>query len=223
MRIQDKAEHDPVADLYAVDAYIRWALQAAEEVVGAKGMHIVLREADLAHLIDNYPANELSISGNFNFGDYANLNAALLNFFGRAGRSMTLRIGRLSAQHGIEQQSATFGLGTLVKASRLLPLAAQQKAGMAVMQNGFRKLAQSVGQELRMRIEDRGDKLAYIAETCTFCAGKQADEPICWVFNGTLNQSQLWLTGKEFDIVEVECRATGAPACVWEISKTPKA
>ena len=223
MQIQDKPEQDPVADLYTVDAYMRWALQAAEEVVGEKGMKVVLREAGLTRLIDNYPPNELSISGNFTFGDYANLNAALLNFFGRAGRSMTLRIGRLSAQHGIEQQSATFGLNTLMKASRLLPLTAQQKAGMAVMQNGFRKLAQSVGQELRMHIEDRGDKLAYIAETCALCAGKAAREPICWVFNGTLHQSQLWVTGKEFDVVEVECRAMGAPACVWEISKTPKA
>jgi len=31
-----------------------------------------------------------------------------------------------------------------------------------------------------------------------------------------------WLTGKNFEIQEVECRAQGAKACVWEISKTPK-
>jgi hypothetical protein len=31
-----------------------------------------------------------------------------------------------------------------------------------------------------------------------------------------------WLTGKEFEVQEVECRAMGAPACVWEINKTPK-
>jgi predicted hydrocarbon binding protein len=31
-----------------------------------------------------------------------------------------------------------------------------------------------------------------------------------------------WLTGKEFEVQKVECRAMGAPACVWEINKTPK-
>jgi len=36
------------------------------------------------------------------------------------------------------------------------------------------------------------------------------------------NEGVRWLTGKEFEVEEVECRATGAPACVWEISKTPK-
>jgi hypothetical protein len=223
MEIKDKPDPDPVAGLLLVDAYMRWALLAAEEVVGAKGMSVVLRQAHLERLINNYPPNELSISGSFTFSDYANLSAALLNFFGRAGKSMALRIGRISAQHGVDQQSATFGLGALVKASRLLPLTAQQKAGLAVMQNGFRKLAQTVGQDLSLSIEDRGDKLAYKDGTCTFCAGKMANTPICWVYNGTLFQSQLWLTGKEFEVEEVECRAMGAPACVWEISKKPKA
>lgn len=221
MEIRNKAEHDPVADLYIVDAYMRWALQASEEVVGAKGMHIVLRKAGLEHLIDNYPPNETRASGNYTFGDYANLSAGLLTFFGRAGKSMALRIGRLSTQYGVEQQSAAFGLGVLMKASRLLPLTAQLKAGMSVLQNGYRKLSQSVGQDLVLRIEDRGDKLAYVAESCAMCAGKEADIHVCWVHNGVLAQSFDWLTGKQFEIEEVECRAMGTPACVWEINKEP--
>lgn len=221
MQIQNKSTPDPVASMYLVDAYMRWALLAAEEVIGEKGMHIVLREANLKHLVNNYPPNELSVSGQFTFGHYADLCAALLTFFGRAGKSMTLRIGRLSAQYGVEQQSATFGLNTLVKASRLLPLPAQQKAGMAVLQNGFRKIASTIGQEMGLRLEDRGDKLAYIDATCAVCAGKQTDFPICWVFNGVLAQSTYWLTGKEFTIQQVACRAMGDDACVWEVSKEP--
>jgi hypothetical protein len=221
MAIRNKAEHDPVTDLHAVDAYVRWALQAAEEVVGAKGMPVVLREAGLERLIGNYPPNEVTVSGNFTFGDYASFCVALLNFFGRAGKSMTMRIGRLSAQYAVEYQSETFGLGPLLKASRLLPLNAQQKAGITMMQRGFRNLAKSVNEELNLAIEDRGHTLAYIDGTCAMCAGKQADQPICHVFIGTMQQSSLWLTGKEFEVVEVECRAMGAPACVWEISKKP--
>ena len=77
MEIQDKAEHDPVADFYQVDAYMRWALLAAEEVVGKRGLGIVLREAGLERLIDNYPSGELNPSGHISFGDYAALNAGL--------------------------------------------------------------------------------------------------------------------------------------------------
>ena len=61
-----------------------------------------------------------------------------------------------------------------------------------------------------------------IYEDCALCAGKQAAEKICWVFNGALQEALKWQTGKDFEIAEVECRALGAPACVWEISKTPK-
>ena len=221
MEINNRTEHDPVADLYQVDAYMHWALLAAEEVVGKRGLSVVLRDAGLERFIDNYPPEELKPSGNITFGDYAAFNASLLSFFGRAGKSMVLRIGRLSTHRAIEQQGALFGVAVMV-ASKVLPIPTQLKMGMEKMQDGFRKLSQSAGQDQRQRIEDRGDKLAYINETCAMCAGKQASEPICWLFTGTLQESARWLTDKEFEVQEVECRAMGAPACVWEISKTPK-
>jgi len=38
MEIKDKTPNDPIASLYLVDAYMRWALLAAEEVVGKQGL-----------------------------------------------------------------------------------------------------------------------------------------------------------------------------------------
>jgi predicted hydrocarbon binding protein len=46
--------------------------------------------------------------------------------------------------------------------------------------------------------------------------------PMCWGRIGTLKEGLLWLTGKEFDVEEVECRALGASACIWEVNKSPK-
>ncbi|MGH2523367.1 MAG: V4R domain-containing protein [Anaerolineales bacterium] len=221
MEIKNKAEYDPVADLYMVDAYMRWALLAAEEVVGHQGLSIVLRQAGLAQLINNYPPNELKLSGMLSYGDYANLSAGLLNFYGRAGKSMVMRIGRISAKHGIEQQGALFGLGAVI-AAKVLPIPMQLKIGLDTIQSGFKKLAASVRQELHLYVQDRGDRWAYVAPECAMCAGKQADDRICWLFNGTLQESLRWQTGRDLDIQEVECRALGASACVWEVSKTPK-
>ena len=124
MEIESKTERDPVADMHTVDAYMRWALLAAEEVVGKKGLTVVLRDAGLERFIDNYPPEELTPSGSITFGDYAALNTGLLNFFGRAGKSMLLRTGRLSALHGIEQQGAVFGIAVIV-ASKVLPIPTQ--------------------------------------------------------------------------------------------------
>jgi predicted hydrocarbon binding protein len=98
----------------------------------------------------------------------------------------------------------------------------QIRIGLTNMQNGFRKLSQGVGQEVHLQLEDRGDRFAYIDQDCSQCAGKAADAPICLIRTGTLQEALHWLTGKEFDVQEVACRATGAPACVWEISKAPR-
>lgn len=223
MEITNKTEHDPVTDLYTADAIMRWALLASEEVVGEKGMRVVLRDAGLERFIGNYPPEELTPSGNITFGDYAALNASLLSFFGRAGKSMVLRAGRVSQIKGIDQYSALFkAIGALTTAAvKLLPVPTQLKMGMEVQQKVLRDIGKSVGQEQRTRVEDRGDKLAYIDETCAMCAGKQSDQPMCRLFTGALQESIRWLTDKEFEIMEVECRAMGAPACVWEVSKTP--
>src|SRR3974377_1147873 len=170
LEIRNRAFHAPVAGLPIVDAYMRWALLAAEEVVGKPGMSAILRQISLARLIDNYPPEALQVSGNLKYADYANLNCGLLEFFGRAGKSMTMRVGRISARHGIEQQSELFGIAVLI-ASKILPLPTQIKKGLESMQNGYRRLMPNV----RLALEDRGDRIAYITETCSLCAGKEAN------------------------------------------------
>jgi predicted hydrocarbon binding protein len=221
MEIKNKAAHDAVADLSIVDAYMRWALLASEEVVGKRGLSVVLHEAGLDRFIDNYPPDETKVISGLTFGDYSNLSAELLTFFGRAGKGMLRRIGRLSARHGIKRQGAVFGLATALS-SKVLPIPMQLKIGLTSMQNGFVKLSQEVGQEIHLRLEDRGDRFAYVDEDCSQCAGKEADACICLIRTGTIQEALHWLTGREFDVQEVECRAMGAPACIWEIRKEPK-
>jgi predicted hydrocarbon binding protein len=44
---------------------------------------------------------------------------------------------------------------------------------------------------------------------------------MCALFDGVLLEATHWLTGRDFAVHEVACRAAGAVACVWEISKRP--
>ena len=111
MEIRDKPEHDPVVDMPVLDAYMRWALLTTEEVVGRNGLAVLLRQIGLERLINNYPPEQLKFATGLTLGEYASFNADLINFFGRAARSMTLRIGRQSARHGIEHQGALWRHG----------------------------------------------------------------------------------------------------------------
>jgi len=220
MEIKNKS-NDPVASMYLVDAYMRWALLAAEEVVGKQGLHVLLREHGLERFIDNYPPELLKISGTITLGDYAELCAGLLTFFGRAGKSMVIRSGRLTSKSAIEKQSAVYNVAAKT-AAKLMPPATQVKLVLDSMANGYNKLYAENGQELHFSVEDRGDKWAFISVECPLCAGKESDTAMCWGRIGTLKEGILWLSGKDFNVEEVECRATGAAACVWEISKTPQ-
>ena len=221
MEVKDKTPTDPIASLYLVDAYMRWALLAAEEVVGKQGLQVLLRERGLERFIDNYPPELLKISGTITLGDYAELCAGLLTFFGRAGKSMVIRIGRLTSKYAIEKQSGVYNVAAKT-AAKLMPSGLQVKLVLDSMVNGYNKLYAENGQELHFRVEDRGHAWAFISEECPLCAGKASDLPMCWGRIGTLKESLTWLTGKDFDVEEVECRALGAAACVWEVSKSPK-
>jgi predicted hydrocarbon binding protein len=220
VRVQNKAEHDPVADMGMPNNYMHWALEAIEEVAGKHGLAIILREAGLERLQHHPPPDDDEFSG-LTMGQYADLNASILNFFGRAAKSMTARVGRVSARRAIDKQAKVFNVAALM-ALKVMPLNVQLKLGLSQQQDGVRELWAAHGQQIVARVEEAGDAWLYIHETCSQCAGKAADEPICWLFVGVLREATRWLTGKEFEIVETECRAMGAPACVWRVSKTPK-
>ncbi|NNJ10531.1 4-vinyl reductase [Chloroflexales bacterium ZM16-3] len=221
MEIKDRTDHDPATDILLVDAYMRWALMAAEEVVGKNGLAVVLRQSGLEQFVGNYPPEQLKVTTGLTLTHYAALNAGLLNFFGRAARSMSLRIGRQSARYAIEHQGALFGTAALL-ASKVLPMSTQIKMGLSAMQAGFRRLSQTVGQDRHMELEDRGETWAYLDYDDPTSAGKSSDEPIGWVQTGAIQEALRWQIGKDFDVEQVACRSMGAPASIWLVNKTPK-
>lgn len=220
MQIRNRPQRDPATSLYLYDEVMLVALRATEEIAGKQGMKIILREAGLDRLIDHYPTVREGVSRSLTYGDYSNLNAALFNFFGRAGKSMVLRIGRTSAKYSMDGRGTAIKVMTSV-VSKMLPLHTQVKMVLEMQQRVFRNLSKSVDQHIELSLEDHPDKLVYVAESCLVCAGKESDTPMCALMDGYIHESMTWTTGKDFEVKEIACRATGAPACVWEISKQP--
>ena len=220
MKITENPQHDPLTEIPIVDAYFCWGMMAAEELIGKPGLHSVLRDAGLERLIDQRPSDDLIISGNYTVGDYTNYLVGLQEFFGRASKSMMLRIGKLSSKYAIEQQGSLYGVAALL-GSKLLPVSTQIKLVLENVQSGFRKLYEPHGITFQMSVEDRGETWAYIVKECPFCAGKHSDEPMCHSWVGSIGESVHWMTGNHFQVVETECRAMGGSACVWEVGKKP--
>ncbi len=221
MHIRDRVEYDPVLDLGMPNNYMRWALEAIEEVGGKNGLAIILRDAGLDRLQYTPPPDNDAFEG-FTSAHYASLTTAILSFFGRAAESMTMRVGRISARRAITQQAQLFNVPALL-AEKDRPLDAQFRVGLKTIQEGIRKLWAAHGQGSVLTLEETEDAWLYVNETCPECAGKASDTPMCWLFVGVLRETTRWFTGRDFGIVETKCRALGAPACVWQIGKTPLA
>lgn len=52
---------------------------------------------------------------------------------------------------------------------------------------------------------------------CPLCRGVTADEPICDYYAATFEHLYRTLVSRRATVVETQCQATGAPACVFEI------
>ncbi|RMF35035.1 MAG: hypothetical protein D6759_05175 [Chloroflexi bacterium] len=219
MSITDRAQPDPIADIKLPNGYMLWAIQAMEEAIGSDGVAEVLRHAGLERLIGSPPPSDMEL-GSLTFRDFTNFGVAVLELHGRAGKGLVQRMGRYAARRTIEDLPGIFNLASA--ALKMLPTNKQLHAALLQMANGFREIYNKAGIELHLTIEEQDDKFIYQAVECPSCAGKQASEPMCALWVGAFEEGASWVTGgKKFQIREVACRALGAPACVWEIGKTP--
>jgi predicted hydrocarbon binding protein len=69
------------------------------------------------------------------------------------------------------------------------------------------------------RVDESGDRLAYIESTCAICHSRHSETPICYLYAGSIGEAVQWATGKEHPIVETHCLAKGDPYCRFEVGE----
>jgi hypothetical protein len=165
----------------------------------------------LERFIANFPPNNLQPS--IQASQYARLNQAIEDFYGRAGKGMLRRIGKASFQYGVKEQAALLGVAGV--ALKLLP----EKQRMKFILNGMVDALKKSNPQVNAWVDDSGERLAYIESTCAICHSRQSQTPICYLYAGSINEAVKWATGKEHDVVETHCLAKGDPYCRFEIGE----
>jgi hypothetical protein len=185
-----------------------------EEVIGRGGVEAVLRLASLGAFMHQYPPARGERT--FSFETVSLLQSTLEQAFGpRGGRGLALRIGRASFKYGLREYGSM--LGITETAFRLLPLPKKLQTGARIFAELFNKHT-----DQKVRVEETEDKILWRIEQCPLCWGRQADQPICHLAVGVLQEALYWLSGgKVFDVEETACIAKGDPDCVITIMKTP--
>lgn len=196
-------------DATIINSLVRQALTSAQEVMGDNGLNAVLRTSGLERFIGNFPPNNLEPS--IQASQYAHLNQAIEDFYGRGGKGMLRRIGKASFQYGLREQSALLGVAGV--ALKLLP----EKQRIKFILNGMADALKKSNPEVNAWIDESGDRLAYIEATCAICHSRHSEAPICYLYIGSIAEAVHWATGKEYEIRETHCLAKGDEYCRFEV------
>jgi predicted hydrocarbon binding protein len=196
-------------DSVIVNGIVRQALVSAEEVMGANGLYAVLRTSGLERFVGNLPPNDMQPS--IKTSDYARLNQAIEDFYGRAAKGMLRRIGKASFQYGVREQSALLGVAGV--ALKFLP----EKQRIKFILNGMADALKKSNPEVDAWMEETGDTIAYVDRTCAICWGRHSEQPICHLYVGSVGEAVLWATGVEHEITETHCTAKGDEYCRFEV------
>jgi hypothetical protein len=124
----------------------RIVLTALEDIMGSHGVNAVLNLAQLDHLVNNYPPNNLQLG--FSFADFGILEESLEKMFGeRGGRGLSLRAGRETFKYLLKEFMPVIGIADL--AMRALPLSIKLKIGLDIFAESFNRFFQPGGQATR--------------------------------------------------------------------------
>jgi hypothetical protein len=196
-------------DAVIINSLVRQALTSAQEVMGDNGLNAVLRTCGLDRFIGNFPPDNLEPS--IQTSQYAKLNEAIEQFYGRGGKGMLRRIGKASFQYGVREQSALLGVAGV--GLKLLP----EKQRIKFILNGMVNALKKSNPQVNAWVDESGDKLAYIESTCAICHSRHSTEPICYLYVGSIEEAVRWATGKDYKIIETHCLAKGDPYCRFEV------
>ncbi len=199
--------------LFMVNALMRQALVAVEEVMGRNGLTAVLRASDLDRYIDQLPPNDLTPA--VSAADYARLNEAIENFYGRGARGILQRVGKASFEYGLREQSALLGLAGI--ALKVLP----PRQRIQLVLNNMAAALKKINPQDQIDIDTSGGPLAYVARTCSVCQGRRSAKPVCHLYVGSITEAVRWATGHAYLVRETDCRASGAGYCRFEVAETP--
>jgi len=217
--ITERSGNDHRVAIPLANGYIRAALSAVEEIAGEQALNIMLRQAGLESAIGNLPPDNLKFDGGYVFRDYSNLNHAIVDFYGWAGKIHALRIGRQSSRWMIENHPL-FGFAGVV--FKVMPNEQALRMSLNNTAEGFRKLYRQIHYDIRISLTEEDDHFVWSSPDCPCCVGKQAKQPICWIWEAGFIEGGSFISGgKNFTVKQTECIATGDAQCTWLINKKP--
>jgi len=189
--------------------FFRLFLEILDAELGPDKLSLVLEKGNLPpELIDPQTASRFtSISA---AETYAHIQQAMRVYYGRGARGTLVRIGRILWKRLLD--TASFSKKAQAQIVRNLPPAMRLKPTLELLARFLREKADGA----TVHTLDMDLMLADHASAAV--TGQKEDAPICAVTLGLIQEALFWVSGHEYDVVEVSCRAAGGDACEFKIA-----
>ena len=148
--------------------------------------------------------------------DVTALLNSLEDTYGPTGaHGLAQRFGKTVFRHGLRQLGGKAGFRAMEY--RILPSPRRVEVGLAALAD---MVASSTGEKITLS-EDAAHWI-WRTENCQECGSRLVAEPCCFALVGLIQEFAAWASGGRFyRVVETECRAAGAAACIFYIDKKP--
>jgi len=188
--------------------------------MGRRSLIMLLRQAGLAHYVDNSPP--LDDTPSITVAEYSSLLADVYDIFGARGAQPILqRGGRQGAAELRRLRPARFALtGT---ALRFLSSGRRLQRVLESLVDEGTEMYGAV-----YRLAESADAYYLEIADCPYCAEialrsqklhKPVIKPVCYSPRAIIDEMTEWGTGEKHLVEEVACVAQGAPACRFRVGK----
>ena len=186
-------------------------LLGIEEIIGRPGVNAILNLAEQP-VQGSIQKEERSLR--IGYTNVAAIVEGLEKMYGpRGGRGVALRAGRAGFKYLLRQFGTTLGIIDLNY--RMMPVPVR-------ISSGLQSLADLMGRlgDEQVTIGELEHAWTWTAERCPHCWQRTATEPACQFPVGMLQEFFAWASsGRVYSVSEIECQATGADACLFQIEK----
>ncbi len=190
----------------------RSVLLGVEEIAGNRGMASLLRQANLAQYINNYPPSDLEYGGHL-LSYVSQLNRGLFDVYGaRGARAIMRRVGLEQAKSALHENVVVTNATSLA-----LKFLSRRRRAKLVLDTVAKEYSQQLHTTIKI-VED-GDVFYWEDPNCNDCIGWTSESPVCFVMAGFIHGMVAWATDSdEFKVEEIECHAKGNPTCKYRVT-----
>jgi len=208
----DNLNREATVTLSCSNLLMQVVQEGVREIIGQAGVNAVFNLGLRTRLLpqEGGPDFEQDLT----FEEIAGLQIALESLYGpRGGRGIALRAGRASFPYFLRQFGERAGLTQMD--FRLLPTQARLSSGLDVLARLLSNLC-----HITVRLEETPGHWLLWVENCPECWHRQTQEAVCHFWVVFLQEFMAWASnGRYYAVVESQCSALGASACVFQIDQ----